>query len=337
LNAIGFLTFLQGDYDTSQPLLEKSVELWRKLDDRRGLLEALTNLGVLLRCVGSGARARSCFEESITLSQALGERAWEGRTLNKLARLTFYEGDLAGARALHEAGLVAVRQDGNAWDVAIALGDLADVYYTSGEHTAAWRHYAESLGLWQELGDERGIAQVLEGFAILASAESRWARAVSLIGTARAIRERIAEPNSPNRLAALESLLGSARTHLGDAFEAIWTAGSAATPAQAIAETLRKERAPARDRALPAGEEALSPARSEPAATTAGAASLSTRELDVVALIARGEANSDIADALIVSRRTVEWHVGNILRKLGLQSRAQLIAWARDHSVTPPD
>ena len=60
LNAIGFLAFLQGDYETAQPLLAESVEIWRALDDRRGLVESLTNLGVLLRCVGDGRRRGSC-------------------------------------------------------------------------------------------------------------------------------------------------------------------------------------------------------------------------------------------------------------------------------------
>ena len=68
-------------------------------------------------------------------------------------------------------GIAAVRQAGNAWDVAIALGDLADVRHALGDDAAARRHYAESLELWLELGDERGVAQGLEGFAILASAD----------------------------------------------------------------------------------------------------------------------------------------------------------------------
>ena len=84
LNAIGFLAFLQGDYDTALPLLAESVDIRRALDDRPGLVESLTNLGVLLRCVGDGAGARQVLEEALAVSRALGDRAWEGRALNKL-------------------------------------------------------------------------------------------------------------------------------------------------------------------------------------------------------------------------------------------------------------
>lgn len=55
---------------------------------------------------------------------------------------------------------------------------------------------------------------------------------------------------------------------------------------------------------------------------------LTTRELEVAGLIARGLSNAEIASALFLSRRTVEGHVDRSLRKLGLTSRTQLAAWS---------
>jgi DNA-binding NarL/FixJ family response regulator len=54
---------------------------------------------------------------------------------------------------------------------------------------------------------------------------------------------------------------------------------------------------------------------------------LTRREREVAALIAQGKSNREIADSLVVSERTVESHVGNILFKLGFTSRAQVAAW----------
>ena len=332
LNAIGFLAFLQGDYATAQPLLAESVEIWRALDDRRGLVESLTNYGVLLRCVGDGGRARQALEEALAVSQALGDRAWEGRAMNKLARLTFYEGDLAAARTLHETGITTVRQAGNAWDVAIALGDLGDAVHALGDDKTARRYYAESLQLWLELGDERGVAQGLEGFAILASADSRPERAVRLISTARAIRERITEPSSPSRRAALDRLLEAARRELGAAYEAAWLSGQTATPAGSVAEAVSDlDAIPADHRAR-----AIAAVNARTVAPEAGSTpppapvTLTERERDVAALVARGYTNRQISDALVVSKRTTEWHIKNLLRKSGLTGRAQLIVWAAE-------
>lgn len=55
---------------------------------------------------------------------------------------------------------------------------------------------------------------------------------------------------------------------------------------------------------------------------------LTGREREVAALIALGKANREIADVLILSDRTVEGHVANILAKLGFSARAQIAAWA---------
>ena len=55
---------------------------------------------------------------------------------------------------------------------------------------------------------------------------------------------------------------------------------------------------------------------------------LTERERTIVVLIAQGKSNRGIADALIVSERTVETHVSNIFFKLGFSSRTQIAAWA---------
>jgi tetratricopeptide (TPR) repeat protein len=60
---------------------------------------------------------------------------------------------------------------------------------------------------------------------------------------------------------------------------------------------------------------------------SAGEGLLTTRELEVVDLIKAGKSNQEIADELVLSKRTVEKHVSNILSKLMLQTRAQIIVW----------
>jgi DNA-binding NarL/FixJ family response regulator len=60
---------------------------------------------------------------------------------------------------------------------------------------------------------------------------------------------------------------------------------------------------------------------------------LTVREREVAALIASGESNRGIADALVVSERTVESHVTNILAKLGFSSRARIAVWAVDKGL----
>jgi DNA-binding CsgD family transcriptional regulator len=67
-----------------------------------------------------------------------------------------------------------------------------------------------------------------------------------------------------------------------------------------------------------------------PRATTQGnPAQLTQRELDVLALLAEGLRNAEIAEKLVVSRRTVDHHVSAILRKLDARTRLEAVAAAR--------
>jgi two-component system, NarL family, response regulator NreC len=72
---------------------------------------------------------------------------------------------------------------------------------------------------------------------------------------------------------------------------------------------------------------------SEPAATEARPDNLSPREAEVLKLIALGHTNSEIASSLFLSVRTVESHRAHIQQKIRLTTRAELVAYARDHGL----
>ena len=60
---------------------------------------------------------------------------------------------------------------------------------------------------------------------------------------------------------------------------------------------------------------------------------LTARELDVLRLVAAGETNKTIAARLVISERTVDRHVSNILAKVGASSRAAATAYAYEHQL----
>ena len=66
-------------------------------------------------------------------------------------------------------------------------------------------------------------------------------------------------------------------------------------------------------------------------APTLGA--LTSREMDVLRLVARGWTNTRIAQTLDITERTVEFHLTNILRKLGVSSRVEAALWAKDRGL----
>jgi two-component system NarL family response regulator len=92
-------------------------------------------------------------------------------------------------------------------------------------------------------------------------------------------------------------------------------------------------------RAVVAGQSLISPAMASKLLTEFGALAkrveerlpaprLTSREMDVLRLVARGMSNRDIADELSLSENTVKNHVRNILEKLHLHSRMEAVVYA---------
>ncbi len=76
---------------------------------------------------------------------------------------------------------------------------------------------------------------------------------------------------------------------------------------------------------------------STPRTTDDSVEQLTERELDVLRQIAHGKSNKEIADALIISEKTVKTHVSNILSKLHLADRTQAAIYALRQRLVPMD
>ena len=59
--------------------------------------------------------------------------------------------------------------------------------------------------------------------------------------------------------------------------------------------------------------------------------SLSSREIEIIELVAEGLTNQEIADRLTISKRTVDNHVSNVFTKTGSKNRVALLNWAMDN------
>jgi DNA-binding NarL/FixJ family response regulator len=63
---------------------------------------------------------------------------------------------------------------------------------------------------------------------------------------------------------------------------------------------------------------------------------LTGREREIVGLVAKGLPNKAIVRSLTVSKRTIDAHLAHLFTKLGVSSRAELVAWAARHGMIEP-
>jgi non-specific serine/threonine protein kinase len=194
------------------------------------------------------------------------------------------------------------------WSMAWSTGNLGNAAFHQRDFATARMRFRQSLVLGREVGDKRVIAERLEELAWVACADQQCGAAVRLLGAAEALREMIGAPMPPANRPDYERSVALARAQLGDVeLSARWQQGRALSTEHAIAEALALD-AIGRPRALADG--------------------LTQRERQVASLVADGMSNREIAETLVVSVRTAEAHITNVLNKLGFRSRAQLAVWA---------
>ncbi len=304
----------QGDLDRSEALGEEGLALSRELGDALGVTYTLTVLAFVAEDRGEFSRARSLFDETLAVGRTLGRTSWPAWTLRNLGRVALLNGDLKVASGRLEEALVLFRQEDHRFGAAYVLSELADIALTRGEPGRAATLWRERLGLtW----DDYGLSWSLVGLAAVAVAQGESERAARLLGAAEVHRERLGVVPPPSRLPLYERTLAATRAALDeDVLAAAWVEGRRLSPEEAREQAIRMVDA------VPGETKQHIP----PRIVDHG---LTSRELDVLALLVEGRSNREIADALYVSPRTVDNHVTNILAKMEVKSRTAAAAAAR--------
>ncbi len=259
----------------------------------------------------------------------------------RLAELRRRQGRLEEATALFrevefhpyaQLGLAAVALDGS--DAALAA-ELAE-------------RFLRKLGAENRLQRVAGLELLVR--ALVALSERERARAAladleALVAEVGTDPLRAVALAAEGAVAAAEGEPERARLHFEDAVDLFQRSGAPFETARVrielarVLETLARQDAAVQQartayeamraiRAQGEAERAAALLRELDAGQAGGAAAaLTRRELEVLRLVAQGLSNPEIAERLVLSGHTVHRHLANILRKLGLPSRAAAAAW----------
>lgn len=297
------------------------------------------------------------------LTLRAGLALWEGDVDE--ARGAVAEG-LAGATGGDDAWFVApllwhgLRAEADRAEAARARRATAEV----DEARAAG---ADHLSRVQRLAEQSDAAPPVRQAvtAYLALCRAEWSRVEGVTapeawGVAAARWDDLGQPypSAYARYRQAEALLGQ-RARSPHAAAALQSAHAVATRLGALPFRLRIEELAARgrialDQPVPGGPPAPPANQAGAASERAGAgaggsrvpagpagaddplAALTAREREVLALVAEGRSNRQVADALFISEKTASVHVSHILAKLGVQSRVQAGAVAHRLGVAGP-
>jgi DNA-binding CsgD family transcriptional regulator len=238
------------------------------------------------------------------------------------AQLAERRGDYAEAERLLAAAVEAQRDLGDQVGILESLILRGTVAVESGDRNLAATLLLEALDLALSFGSRIRLARLLEAVAALL-VDWQPEVCVHMAAAAEQLRNVLRALPFPSEQARLGRYLQAARQHLGQrVYGSVW----AAAPAVGLDATLEEVR-----QVLVAFQAGRQP---QAHFSSAGDA-LSPREHEVAILVTRGLSNREIADELVVTRKTAEAHVGHILNKLGLTKRVQIATWGMRRGLVP--
>ena len=318
LNMTGVVTRHRGNLSRARDLLEEALALRRSIGDTWGIAASLSDLGHLAHAEGDDVTAEARYRESLTIRRDLGDALGLMASLLRLANFHVSAGDYSQARELLDECEPIARRAFTPVASTWLLALRGMVACGQGEYETAQRQLTAALREAEARNFSQVLLLALEGAAQLAVARGQWRRALRLAGATLA-RAASQGEFGPTDRAAIVRALTPAREALGaDAAAAVQAEGATWTLDEAVEQALSGE-----ESAAPAQADAAAPARNG----RSGAARLSSRELEVAALVTQGMTNPQIAARLVISERTAARHVEHILNKLAFATRAQIAAW----------
>lgn len=203
------------DHEGARSLLEQSLVVWQELGDRAGFARSLSNLAFVARGQGRLDEARALYRRAAGLFDRLGDRTSRAWAVDHEGDVARDQADLAAAEVLHREALTAFRELGDGWGIGSSLADLGAIARDRREYDTACQLYRDALASFVALDHRRGIARLLESLACLAADEGQAARGVRLAAAAAALRDRVGAPPSPAVEEELDSALKVLRGRLG--------------------------------------------------------------------------------------------------------------------------
>lgn len=287
-------------------------------------------------------RARERLEESLAIERRVGSPAGIARRLRALALVAMSEGDARSAVGLCEQAISLFREQGDERGLAWALISLGLAHYAAGNLSEGDDCMRQALTISRVIGDAMATADACLGLAYSAQMADSADERAHVVAGIDALREAGGLTRQPNWLVAGVALAVTeerfdAALRLAGAVESLRRQGGNrmfevfAAPIRLRLERARRELGNVvADGLMAAGarmslDALVAEAIAEPSGEPAGI--LTRREQEVAELVVKGLGNVRIAQELYISKRTVETHVDNIKRKLGVDTRQQVIAW----------
>jgi len=360
--ALGVLANTLGDYDQAISLGEEAYLLSEAQANKWNMMFALYVLTNATLAQGNATVARKYALQAFALAKDVNDRWFKTFILNDLGNASFAMGEYADAQEYFHTSYNIRKEFDDPGGMAEALIHLGKIAVLREEYDEAERSFRESLSVYREINDKGGMAAALEGLGVFARATGDYRSAGKyfheaiqvaveiqylplMISIAINIGELWILTGQVERCVELlttvlhhpaagsemkknaENLLARCRAEIqAEVFEVAGKRGQAQVGEDALRLLLVEPMMVIQEVEEVATVQALAQNLIAP---------LTSRELEVLQLIADGLTNKAIAEKLTITLGTVKWYNNQIYNKLNVTSRTQALARARELNLLP--
>ena len=314
------LAILRRDFGFAARMLEEALDMCETHDDGAGRGYVMQGQGLMALMQDDSEQASQLLAAAMQILDEVDDYAGWALTATLYGIVSMLRGESDRVAEAHAQCREKTVPYGEPWLWSSSLWSTGMDSWNRGDLPAAFELLRAALELKRPLRDHLGIAECLEGIAWVTATSGKLQRAAVLLGAADTVWQGmgLSAETVPGFHRHREESAKLAR-RLGERpFHAAHRQGRQMTLDESTAFALDE---------------------STPSAGAGEAVKPTKREREIAELVALGRSNQEIADELVLSRRTVEAHVQHLLAKLGFNSRSQVAAWvayqARDRVTDP--
>ncbi|MEH2313371.1 MAG: tetratricopeptide repeat protein [Nostoc sp.] len=183
----------QGDIARAIALWEQSLEISEQIGDVKGKAATLNNMAQIFAQQGDISRAIALWGQSLEIQQQIGDVGGKATSLGNMAQVIAQQGDILKALTLWEQSLEIQQQISDVKSEAATFSSMAEVIAQQGDIAKAITLWEQSLEIQQQIGDVGSKATTLNNMAGVIADQGDIARAIALWEQSLEIQQQIGD------------------------------------------------------------------------------------------------------------------------------------------------
>jgi tetratricopeptide (TPR) repeat protein len=192
-NDLGLLYQKKGEWERAIEYLERSLAVFKKVDDEHRMSFTFNNLGLVYKAKGEWDKAIEYYQRSLAISEKVGDEHLMATTFNNLGLVYQDKGEWDKAIEYYQRSLAISEKMGDEHLMAITLNNMGSVYQDKGEWDKAIECFERDLEITQRIGDEYGIATTFNNLGLVYQDKGEWDKAIKYYQRSLAIKEKVGD------------------------------------------------------------------------------------------------------------------------------------------------